>query len=172
MLFLRDAADRSIFRTSLRIYTSISFSLEYCLERGLLDECQGTLSNKNARSQTVTDDSLSCVVEPHTNRVRVHSDDIDGVSCYQQRIYNWQTLTLVITYIRFGTGRYLFIRRNVRYTNDTKTVRWRHRSDERSLRHQDRTVATSVGRTFITTPRPYGGDVERAVSSFVQSRGG
>ena len=38
-------------------------------------------------------------------------------------------------------------------------------SKERSLckRHQDRTVATSNGRTFImqTTPRPYGGDIER-----------
>ena len=88
MLFLRDAADLSIFRTSLRIYTSISFSLHDRLERGLLDEHQGALSNKNARWQTVTDDSLSGVVELHTNRARVRSDDIDDVSCYRRRVYN------------------------------------------------------------------------------------
>ena len=38
-------------------------------------------------------------------------------------------------------------------------------SRERSLckRHQDRTVATSDGWTFVmqTTPRPYGGDLKR-----------
>ena len=57
-------------------------------------------------------------------------------------------------------------RTNVHY--DTKTVRWRHRSDERSLRHQDRTVATSNGRMMQTVPRPYDGDIERTASSFVR----
>ena len=80
MFFLRDAADRSIFRTSLHIYTSISFSSYDRLERGLLNEHQEALSNKNVRSQTVTGDSLSGFVEPHTIRARVHSDDIDDVS--------------------------------------------------------------------------------------------
>ena len=80
MLFLRDAADRSIFRTLLRIYTRISLSSYDCLERGLLNEHQEALSNKNVRAQTVTGDSLSDFVEPHTIRARVHSDDIDDVS--------------------------------------------------------------------------------------------
>ena len=78
MLFLRDAADRSIFQTSLGIYTRISFSSCDRLERGLLNEHQRALSNKNVRSQT--GDSLSGFVEPHTIRARVNSDDIDDVS--------------------------------------------------------------------------------------------
>ena len=78
MLFLRDAADRSIFQTSLRIYTRILFSSHDRLERGLLNEHQRALSNKNVRSQT--GDSLSGFVELHTIRARVHSDDIDDVS--------------------------------------------------------------------------------------------
>ena len=156
MLFLRDAVDRSIFRTLLHIYTSISFSLYDRLERGLLEEHQGVLSNKNARSQTVTGDSLSDFVEPHTNRARVRNDDIYDVSCYRRRrrAYNYQTLTLVITYIRFRTVRYLLnIRRNVRYANGTKTIRWRPR-------------------TLImqTTPRPYGGDLERSLCKRYQDR--
>ena len=78
MLFLRDAADRSIFQTSLHIYTIILFSSCDRLERGLLNEQQRVLSNKNVRSQT--GDSLSDFVEPHTIRTRVRSDDIDDVS--------------------------------------------------------------------------------------------
>ena len=39
------------------------------------------LSNKNARSQTVSNDSLRDVVALHTYRVRVRSGDIDDVSC-------------------------------------------------------------------------------------------
>ena len=78
MLFLRDTADRSIFQTSLRIYTRISFSSRDRVERGILNEHQRALSNKNVRSQT--GDSLSDFVEPHTIRTRVHSDDIDDVS--------------------------------------------------------------------------------------------
>ena len=80
MLFLRDVADRSIFQTLLRIYTRILFSSHDRLERGLLNEHQGALSNKNVLSQTVTGDSLSGFVEPHTIRARVHSDGIDDVS--------------------------------------------------------------------------------------------
>ena len=38
------------------------------------------LSNKNARSPTVSNDSLRDVVAPHTYRARVRSDDIDDVS--------------------------------------------------------------------------------------------
>ena len=75
MLFLRDVVDRSIFQTSLHIYTRILFSSH---ERGLLNEHQRMLSNKNVRSQM--GDSLSDFVEPHTIRERVHSDDIDDVS--------------------------------------------------------------------------------------------
>ena len=47
-------------------------------------------------------------------------------------------------------SRYLLnIRESVRYANDTKTVRWRRLMDGHSLykRHQDRTMATSNGRT-------------------------
>ena len=38
------------------------------------------LSNKNARSPTMSNDSLRDVVAPHTYRVRVRSGDIDDVS--------------------------------------------------------------------------------------------
>ena len=39
------------------------------------------LSNKNARSQTVSNDSLRDVLALHTYRLRDRNDDIDDVSC-------------------------------------------------------------------------------------------
>ena len=39
------------------------------------------VSNKNARSQTISNDSLHDVLALHTYRPRDRNDDIDDVSC-------------------------------------------------------------------------------------------